>query len=80
MRKPYYWPKTKQNGSKFKIQVAPKMVLDVDDVRIIDIFFKKNIKSLCELNSVDFNADKIQLYEQVRKWLGNMPQKITLDL
>ena len=30
-----------KNAGKFKIQVAQKMVSDVDDVRIIDIFFKR---------------------------------------
>ena len=31
----------------------------------------KDFKSSCEFNSVDFNSDKVRLYEEVRKALAS---------
>jgi len=40
----------------------------------------KDFKSSCEFNSVDFNSDKVRLYEEVRKAMASHYEEKDLAL
>ena len=41
------------------------------------IDYVKEFKSTCKFNSIDFNSDKVRLYEEVRKAMALFTKKVT---